>query len=95
MIVHLTFSRSGITAEITPAHIGEDATPRIVDKTTAAGKRIFQLIKDLNAEWQTDLEETADGFLLPLRDKGVDTRALIRGRMMSYPWLYRLRVAEE
>lgn len=95
MIVHLTFSKSGITAEITPAHIGEDATPRIVDKTTPEGKRIFGLIKDLNAEWQTGLEETPLGFVLPLRDKGIDTRALVRKRMMSYPWLYRLKVKEE
>jgi len=95
MIGHLTFSKRGVTAEITPCQIGEDATPRIVDKTTPEGKRIFDLIKDLNAEWHTDLEETPDGFVLSLRDKGIDTRALVRKRMMSYPWLYRLRVKEE
>ena len=95
MLVHLTFSKHGITAEITPAHIGEDANARIVDKTTPEGKRIFGLIKDLNAEWHTDIEETPCGFVLPQRDKGIDTRALVRKRMMSYPWLYRLRVKEE
>lgn len=95
MIVHLTFSKSDTIVRITPAYIGEDATPGPVDKKAPGGNRIFKLIKDLNAELETRLEETESGFLLPLGQKTVDTRALVRRRKMSYPWLYRLRVAEE
>jgi poly-gamma-glutamate synthesis protein (capsule biosynthesis protein) len=95
MIVHLTLSKNDFIVEITPAYIGDNATPRVVDKKTSEGNRIFKLIKDLNAEWGTELEEKPTGFLLPLDRKKPDTRALIRNRMMSFPWLYRLRVAEE
>jgi len=95
MIVCLNLSENGSIVKIIPAHIAEDATPRIVNRNTPDGNRIFKLINDLSAEIGTNLEETPDGFLLPLEGKEVDTRVLLRRRKMSYPWLYRLRVAEE
>ena len=95
MLVQLDFSENGLIVKIIPARIGEDATPRIVNKNTPEGHKVFQLINDLSAEIGTKLEETLEGFLLPLEEKKVDTRVLLRRRKMSYPWLYRLRVAEE
>jgi hypothetical protein len=95
MLIHLEFSGKEFAVRITPVHIGEDATPRPVTRETTDGIRIFKLIRELNAEWGTVVEETASGFSLPLRREKADTRALIRRRKMSYPWLYRLRAAEE
>lgn len=95
MMLKIYLSKEKIICKIIPSFIGEDGTPRIVNRNSADGKRIFNLIQNLSNEYGTNLTDKGTHFLLESQDKKEDSRILIRERQMSYPWLYRLRVAEE
>ena len=95
MILKLYISKEKTICKIIPAFTGSDGTTRVVDRNSVDGKRIFNLIQNLSNEYKTNLTDKGTYFLLEPQNKKEDSRVLIKERQMSYPWLYRLRVAEE